>query len=554
VLFSFRAIRQHYIDSQTHDLTNLCITLETDITALLTKNDVQGLDGFVKNLGKHINTRITVIDPAGVVLADSEKNPREMEKHNLRTEIMQALQSGVGTSVRFSSTVKEEMLYVAMPLQVKGSAAGVLRVSLFIRHVDTLLDTLKTSILLSGIVILVLSLLAALFFSNSLARPIRELIAASRRIASGDLSTRVLLKRNDEFRELGDSFNYMADRTSSLFSEVSGKKEELTSIISSIQEGLLVLDRKGKIVLYNKSLEHNFPGVLLDGKAYWEVIREPQFHALVKTVMDERKSHSGELSLQGKTFLCSATFLGTHEETVLLFHDITDIKNVEKIKKDFVINVSHELRTPLTAIKGFVETLEEELDEQHRHYLAIIKRNTDRLINIVQDLLLLSQVEEKGVALQTEEVAVAALLEQIHRIFEPRLREKNISFTIGSKNDIPPVQADLFKLEQVFVNLVDNAIKYTEHGDIRVTLEHRDNQVVIQIQDTGIGIPQEHLPRIFERFYVVDSSRSRRLGGTGLGLSIVKHIVILHNGTIHAESTPGKGSIFTITLPVQPSV
>ena len=553
LFFSFRAIKESYLDSLTQDLTHLCITLETKVIALVAEKRFQELDSFVKDLGKHIQTRITVIDPSGTVLADSEKNPAGMEKHNLRVEIMQALQGKVGTSLRFSTTVKEEMLYVAMPIELKGTQLGVVRVSLFIRDIDRLLDKLRMTILYSVVIILIIAIIIALLFSKSLTRPIRALIAASRRVAAGDFGATVLVKSDDEFKELGDSFNYMTGRMSSLFAEVSGKKEELHSIISSIQEGLLVLDQKGKILLSNESMKKIFIGAAFDGKLYWEVIREPQFSDLINRVVNEKKSHTDEIVLNSKTFLCSATLLGAHEEMVIIFHDITESKKLEKIKKDFVVNVSHELRTPLTAIKGFVETLEEDIDDKNRHYLSIMRRNTDRLINIVEDLLVLSQLEEKDAALHLDEIDLTKIIEQIHRIFELKLKEKNLSFTLESKNGIPRITADAFKLEQIFVNIIDNAVKYTEKGGIRVILEYRNNQVIIEIEDTGSGIPQEHLSRIFERFYVVDASRSRQLGGTGLGLSIVKHIVLLHNGRVDVESTPGKGTKFSINLPVNPA-
>ena len=549
LFFSFRAIKESYLESLTQDLTHLCITLETKVAALVAEKRFQELDSFVKELGRHIQTRITVINPSGSVLADSEKNPAEMEKHNLRTEILQALQGKVGTSLRFSTTVKEEMLYVAMPIELKGSQLGVVRVSLFIRDIDRLLDKLRMTILFSVIVILLIAMCVALLFSKSLTRPIRALTAASRRVAAGDFGATVLVKSNDEFKELGDSFNYMTGRMSSLFAEVSGKKEELQSIISSIREGLLVLDQKGKIILSNESMKKILADQDFDGKLYWEVVREPQFSDLINRVMKEAQSVSDEIVLQGKTFSCSAASLGSHKELVLIFHDITENKKLEKIKKDFVVNVSHELRTPLTAIKGFVETLEEDIDNKNRNYLSIIRRNTDRLINIVEDLLILSQLEEKGAALQVDEIDTAKIIEHIHRIFEPKLKEKGLTLTIESKNDIPLIKADAFKLEQVFVNSIVNAVKYTEKGGIRILLEHRNHHVAIAVEDTGIGIPREHLSRIFERFYVVDASRSRQMGGTGLGLSIVKHIVLLHNGTIDVESTPGKGTKFIITLP-----
>jgi len=550
LFFSFRAIREYYIESLTGDLTHLCYTLETRITSLVAEKRFPEIDAFVKDLGKHIKTRITVIDPSGVVVADSEKNPRDMEKHNLRAEIIQALQGQVGQAVRFSSTVQQEMLYVALPIKQKGVTLGVLRVSLFMQDINTLLERLQLSVLYSVLVISILALLIALFYSYNLTRPIRELIAASRRVAAGDFSAHVFLKRADELKELGDSFNAMSDTLSSFFAEITSQKEELNNIIFSIQEGLLVLDRKGTIVLSNESIRKALQASAVEGKLYWEVIREPQFSALIDRVAREKTRCEDQITIQDSAFLCSATPLASQDKTVVMCHDVTELKRVEKIKKDFVVNVSHELRTPLTAIKGFVETIEDDIDDKNRGYLNIIRRNTDRLINIVEDLLLLSELEEKGAALSLEACDLKIMIEQMQRIFEPRLREKGLSLTISADQALPVIMADAFKLEQVFVNLIDNAIKYTEKGGITISLLQRNGRVLIEVQDTGIGIPPEHLPRIFERFYVVDASRSKQLGGTGLGLSIVKHIVLLHSGAIEVASTPGQGTKIIITLPV----
>jgi two-component system, OmpR family, phosphate regulon sensor histidine kinase PhoR len=423
-----------------------------------------------------------------------------------------------------------------------------LRASLFMQDIDALLGKLQLNILYSVIAISILALFIALVFSYNLTRPIRELIAASRRVAAGDFSARVFLKRADELKELGDSFNAMTEKLSSFFAEISSQKEELNNIISSIQEGLLVLDRKGTIVLSNESIRKALQVSQINGKFYWEVIREPQFSALIDRVAREKTGCVEEFAIQGSAFLCSATPLPSQDKTVVMCHDVTELKRVEKIKKDFVVNVSHELRTPLTAIKGFVETIEDDIDDKNRGYLAIIRRNTDRLINIVADLLLLSELEEKGAALSLEPCDLTIMLDQMRKIFEPRLKEKGLSLTIQADPALPNITADAFKLEQVFVNLIDNAIKYTEKGGITIRLLQRDGQILIGIQDTGIGIPREHLARIFERFYVVDASRSKQLGGTGLGLSIVKHIILLHGGAIEVTSTPGQGTKFIITL------
>jgi len=553
LIFSFKTIRNHYIETLTNDLKNLGTSLLLKTTPLFEEKRFEELDGLVKRLGKDINTRITIIDAEGFVVADSEKNPKLMENHKTRPEIFQVLKGRVGTSLRFSSTIKEEMLYVALPIEKSGYTLGVLRVSLFLKDINRLLGSLKINIIYSALIIALISLLCALIFARSLSKPIRELSSASRKVASGDFNARVFLKRRDELKELADSFNYMTEQIRTLFTQLSHQKEELNSIISSIQEGLLVFDRNGKIVLSNESFKKFIQCSEIEGKFYWEALREPQFGELIKKVRKDKKNYVEELIVNDKVFLCSTTFLSTREEVVVILYDITEMKNVEKIKKDFVVNVSHELRTPLTAIKGFVETLEEGIDEKNRRYVDIIRRHTDRLINIVKDLLLLSQLEEKGTTLELEEVDLGNLIERILKIFEPRMREKNLKRELKIKDDLPLIKADSFKLEQALINLLDNAINYTERGIITISLKHRDHQVVIEVQDTGIGIPDEHIPRIFERFYVADKSRSKMLGGTGLGLSIVKHIVLLHNGAIDVKSTPGEGTTFSITLPINPS-
>jgi two-component system phosphate regulon sensor histidine kinase PhoR len=259
-----------------------------------------------------------------------------------------------------------------------------------------------------------------------------------------------------------------------------------------------------------------------------------------------------EIRYSDNYYACNFTPVN-NDLIVVIMHDISELKRIEKMKRDFVSNVSHELRTPLTAIKGFLETLEDRADEKSRSFLEIIKRNTERLINIVNDLLLLSELEERGVKPMVEEVNLRELLDKLSKLFQKQLQEKSLYLKINIKDEASVIMADPFQLEQLFINLVDNAIKYTEKGGVTIDISRDDGNIKIEIEDTGIGIPEEHLPRIFERFYVVDKSRSRRSGGTGLGLSIVKHIVLLHNGSISVKSKPQQGTRFTIILPEKPA-
>lgn len=548
-IFSLSIIKTHYISTLSNDLEHLSTALLLRLTPLVEKNAADSLDAIAKELGATINTRITVIDPQGRVLADSKENPEDMDNHRWRPEIAQALDGEAGTSVRFSRTVKKDMLYVAVPMFKQGEIIGVVRTSLFLDDINTLLNALGMRILLICAIIAAASLILAVLFSRNLSKPIRELVHASRRLAVGDFNVTVLFKRRDELKELADSFNDMVLQIKTLFNEVSLEKEALNTIIASIQEGVLVLDKHGRIVLCNDGFRKITDLLPVEGKYYYEVIRTPKLGQLLDTVLQKADAvvHD-ELRISNRTYVCSATFLSAAQQTVLTLHDITELLGVATMKKDFILNVSHELRTPLTAIKGFVETMEQEGKGQSKRYLDIIKKHTDRLINIVQDLQVLSQLEETE-RIELEKVNLGQLLETIRKLFEQRLKEKGLVFTIDIAQDVSSITADPFKLEQMFINLIDNAIKYTEKGEISLTAEPHDSSAKIRLTDTGVGIPEQHLTRIFERFYVVDKSRSRKMGGTGLGLSIVKHIVQAHNGTIEVSSEVNKGTTFTIILP-----
>ncbi len=545
--FSFRTIKHHYINTLSLDLKNLAYTLNLKILPLIEEKNFKKLDSLAKEIGKNLKTRITIIAPSGKVLADSEKVPQLMENHNDRPEVKQAKEKGVGKSLRFSTTLKEEMLYVAIPIKSKGKFLGILRVSMFLKDINKLINNLKLKIFMVVIFITFFSLLGAIFFSKNLSYPLKELVLAFNKLADGDFSARVIFKRRDEIGKLAESFNKMSEELKRLFDNLNLKQEELNSIISFLEEGLLVLDQKGKIILFNESFKR-LVQINPEGKFWWEVLRNPKIGQLVEKAKKEKKISFQELELNEKIFLCSFVFIPSKEELIIVLHDITEFKKLEKIKKDFVVNVSHELRTPLTAIKGYVETLEEETKGSSRHYLEIIKKHTERLINIVGDLLLLSELEEKGLTSIKEKVDLEEIAKDVFKVFTQKAKEKGLKLDLICECK-SVIKGDPFKLEQMFINLIDNAIKYTEKGEVSVLLKQNDNEVIVKVKDTGIGIPKEHLDRIFERFYVIDKSRSKKLGSTGLGLSIVKHIVLLHNGRIDVKSLPDLGTEFMITFP-----
>ena len=549
LVLSLKTIREFYRDTLTDHLKALGYTLNPEVADLLDTGRTNQLDGFIKNLGTKIHTRVTIIDKDGTILADSDENPKSMENHSHRPEVVEALQGKTGKSIRFSSTANRDMLFVAVPIEKDGKTTGVIRTSLFLKDIDNLLTKLNYHVAWVSLVIVLIALLGAFLISNSVVRPIRHLTLAAKKVASGDFSVRVFLKTKNELRVLADSFNRMNEEMEKMFLELGQQKEDLKSIIDSLQEGLLVLDKQGKVIRSNESFRKIIGNQAVEGKFYWEIMRNPRLSELLKKAGTEKTNFVEELKLGDRIFMCSVTLLKGGEEIVSIFHDITEIKDIEKIKKDFVINVSHELRTPLTAIKGYAETLRKEVDTAPgKKYLETVERNTDRLINIVNDLLQLSNLEEKAV-LELENIDLGGFLENTIRIFDQRLKDKQLSLVIDVKENLPSIKADRFKLEQMLLNLLDNAVKYTDRGEITVSMDVHGKRMHIQVRDTGIGIPKDDIPRIFERFYVVDKSRSRRSGGTGLGLSIVKHIVLLHNGTINIESTLGKGTLVTVTLP-----
>ena len=554
LVLSLNTVREFYQDMLAGNLKTLANTLNPEVARFLDKGLTNELDGFIKDLGSKIHTRVTIITADGTVLADSDENIQTMENHSRRREVVEALQGKTGRSVRFSSTANEDMLYIAVPIMKSGKIIAVIRTSLYLKDVDNVLTKLNYHVAWVSLGVVLIALLGAFIISNSVVQPIKSLTSAARRVASGDFSARVFLKTKDELGELADNFNRMNEEMQRMFTELSQQKEELNSVIHSLQEGLLVVNKQGRIIRANESFWRIVGNQPIEGKFYWEIMRNPQLSELLKKAGAEKGNFVEELTLGDRIFLCSVTPLEGGEGIVSIFHDITEIKNIEKIKKDFVINVSHELRTPLASIKGYAETLREEVDaEPSKKYVEIIERNTDRLINIVNDLLLLSSLEEKP-ALELEEIDLRSSIENVIKIFDQRLKDKELSLVMDVRENLPRVKADLFKLEQMLVNLLDNAVKYTDRGEIAVSADVEDKRVQIQVRDTGIGIPKDDIPRIFERFYVADKSRSRKSGGTGLGLSIVKHIVLLHNGTINIESAPGEGTKITVTLPIDLSV
>ncbi|MEA2095637.1 MAG: ATP-binding protein [Candidatus Cloacimonadota bacterium] len=394
----------------------------------------------------------------------------------------------------------------------------------------------------------ILALLISIFYSYSIIKPVEKFNKQIEKIADGDFSE-LKYPTNHEYSHIFNNLGAISKKLQKYEDKLSKQKEGFYAIIESIKEAIWIQNEKGLIQTYNTSFANLIQQDDIKNQYFWNVIRNKEIYDVVDKNFKKPDSRTEEIEFDSRHFLFSTSYSNFSKETVFILYDITEFRQLETIKKDFVLSVSHELRTPLTSIKGYLETFETDLDDEHKNYLEIMKRNTDRLIHIVNDLLTLSRLEHDR-SLEKENIVISDFLENITKIFSHHIHAKKLELKIEYNTKKTLIQADRFKLEQVFINLIDNAVKYTDEGEIIITIDDDETNLIFRISDSGNGIAEEHLSRLFERFYVVDKSRSRRMGGTGLGLSIAKHIVNLHDGTIDVESEIGKGTTFTIKLPL----
>jgi two-component system phosphate regulon sensor histidine kinase PhoR len=410
-----------------------------------------------------------------------------------------------------------------------------------------------------------LAFLAVVLFAlgRNLVQPLNDMIGVVEKYAEGLFNWRVRLgTRKDTLGQLGNQLNRMAQTLGEKFDRLTKALAETEALLGGMEEGVLILDLNGRIKKINGAMEailaHAFPSD--GGRHYLEVFRDPELNELIQSTLGDKKGHRGSLSplgQPGRTFQVQSSLVQYPENggegVIVVFHDITDLKRLERVRQDFVANVSHELRTPLTAVKGFVEALHDgglQNPSQAEQFLQVIERHVERMDKIVSDLLLLSEIESPDRSLKKEALFFPGLISTVVDALHPLAEGKNQTLQVKINGELPPVQGDSQKIHQVLVNLLHNAISYTpEGGSIILEAGSVPGGAEISIFDNGIGIPPEDVPRIFERFYRVDKARSRDQGGTGLGLSIVKHIVEAHGGHVHVESKPGKGSRFTFFLP-----
>ncbi|HBA88994.1 MAG TPA: PAS domain-containing sensor histidine kinase [Geobacter sp.] len=535
---------------------------EARVASLMASKEIRNLredaPALTAAFSRAIRARVTVMSRDGEVVADSEVAPAELarlENHSHRPEVQQALKNGMGSAIRYSATLRMDMLYVAAPF----GDGGLIRLALPLSGLEQAKQRLQRSLGAALAVAVLASLLLSYILSNVNSRNLRMLAAGAARIGRGEFETRIPVRSSDELGELARVMNEMTGKIQEQLERISSEKNRLDAILKGMGEGVMVTDQHGAVTLVNPAFCAMFGvGIQVLGKQLLEISRHPDLYAACREVLHERQERHQEISLaDGQATLVHWVPLVEADAlrgAVAVFHDISALKRVERIRRDFVANVSHELRTPVTVIKGYAETLLSgalaDDPKRSERFLGIIQNHADRLSNLVRDLLALSELESGEVGLQIQSIHVEAAVKHALLLVAQRSEEKGITLEYAGATGALCVSADDRKLEQVLINLLENAVKYSGHGGkVTVEAEEEGDMVKISVRDSGIGIPVKDLPRLFERFYRVDEARSRDQGGTGLGLSIVKHIVQAHGGRVSVESAPGVGSVFCFTLP-----
>lgn len=542
----------------------------------LAADDFEAWDELADNIGRLGGVRVSIIRADGTVVGDSEVARaaiRTLDNHRSRPEVAAAMRSGEGRSERLSSTVKEAMAYVAIrvgaqtpdvpaPAKRLGQVnllpfEGVVRLSTPLRDIEASLVDLRRALGFATILALMLAVLLSSLAAHLASQGIRTLVDAAGRMARGDLDVRIRMTGTDEFAQLSLALDQLAQGLSSTVEQLSEERDRLGAILRGMQEGVLVLDPDGYVTLTNPALrEMLLLGQDAIGKKVLEVLRHTELKELMDRAYGATEAVSSVIEVEGlkpRVLLARAARLRTEQGGVFaVFVDVTEMRRLESLRRDFVANVSHELRTPVAAIQSATETLEgvpEHDAAARKRFLPIIARNAQRLGQLVEDLLELSRIESRELKLNLEAIDLSVAVEHALALFLERTEKRRLTI----RQEVAPerfwVIGDRRALEHVLTNLIDNAVKYaSEGGSIRTWAEASQGITKLNVQDTGLGIPNKHLPRLFERFYRVDAGRSRELGGTGLGLAIVKHMTEAMKGTVTVQSTEGVGTTFTVAL------
>ena len=568
--YGTQIIQTFYYHEMEEDIKDRAILLRPHINQLL-DNHSSHLQEFCRQVGRAAATRITVISGDGIVMADSNENPAQMDKHDSRPEIQKAATGAIGASLRFSKTLSQNMLYIAIPLTTDKPREGVLRLSVSAAALDGVLSSIRKKLLFGILFIALMAAGLSYYFARRISRPLEDMRQGAERLASGDLDHPIIISDNNvpkEMTDLSHSLNNMAEQLNGRIKIISQQRNELEAVFSSMTDGVLAIGHDHTIIRINRAAAELFhmDGQAVQGMIFEGIIRSRVLQKFLSKSLESDVSISKDLSLmengQQITLHSHTHPLYDGEDkrigSLVVLNNLTRINQLENIRQDFVANVSHELKTPITVIRGYVETLlDGAMDnrEEAINFLKIIHKQGIRLDAIVDDLLTLAHIEdtaEKNV-MELRQEPICPILETAVQTCIVGAEQKKIVINVGCDSDITAA-VNRPMLEQAIINLLTNAVAYSpDKSTINVTAKQQLNSagseiISISVQDQGPGISSEHQKRIFERFYRCDKARSREHGGTGLGLAIVKHIADCHKGTVELTSHIGEGSTFTLTL------
>ncbi|HUI68766.1 MAG TPA: ATP-binding protein [Nitrospirota bacterium] len=554
-LYITDTVRENHIKNLGDNLAVEVALIEDDISFRTSSP----LDVLCRQLKQKMGSRVTIIALDGKVLGDSDTDSTHMDNHAHRQEIQQASLSGTGMAIRFSDTLKYNLLYVAKKIMKGSQPEGFIRLSVPLQEIDRSINVLRIKILS---IVLSILLATGMFYLWQIER-IRRLTAQirdfSRAIARGELGSKLFFDRAGEFNEIAESLNTMSVelKNSIICHEV--EQHRLNVILRSIPDALFIVDAHGVILLSSLAARKLFGEIAIQGRSFIEVMRNSEILSLMENVQKQQAAGIAEIRIdspleQHFVVQVSPLFYDEREPSgfIAVFHDITQLKKLEQTRTDFVANISHEIKTPITAIQGFADTLLEGALDDREHavkFLQTIKANSERINGLVDDLMTISKIELGVIRVEKASVDMQEVADHILTMLQDKAAEKNLTIKAQILPEPKTIDADRDRLIQILTNLVDNAIKFTETGRVTFGDAQENGKVYLFVEDTGIGIPQKHLPRLGERFYRVDPGRSRSMGGTGLGLAIVKHLVKAHGWDMRFESTPGKGTKVRIYVP-----
>jgi two-component system phosphate regulon sensor histidine kinase PhoR len=561
--YASSSLRQFFLGQTASDLEARARLVEKQIEECLDPPDEKCVDLLCKKIGRRASTRITIILPSGKVIGDSREDPAKMDNHVDRPEFMQALTGPSGNSMRYSRTLEKNMMYVGIPVRANEQTLAVVRTSIPVTAIDVALKEIQIRIAGAGLVIALFAAALSLIVSRRITRPIEELRKGAESFARGDFQCTLPVSESEEIGGLAEAMNEMARQLHERINTIIGQRNEIEGVLCSMIEGVIAVDMDERVLSMNNAAVRMFGcnASEAQGRSIQEIVRNTVLREFVTDTLSSEKpverdvvlSSNGDLFLSGHgTLLQDAQ--GKQIGALIVLNDVTRLRRLEEIRRDFVANVSHEIKTPITAIKGFVETLREgavKNPDDAERFLGIIEKHVERLEAIIEDLLSLSRIE-RGTEREENELvenSVKDVLDTAIQVCEVGAVARKIDIELSCpENLFAKMEPRL--LEQAVVNLLDNAVKYSnEESSIRVEASQGEGEIILSVRDEGCGIEKKHLSRLFERFYRVDKARSRQLGGTGLGLAIVKHIAQAHGGHVNVESTPGKGSTFSIYLP-----